>query len=174
MSENLSFLHLIPLHPWIKIFFKVPAVLLSLLYWPPTSCKVSEKTIEWSLRCLQTDKWTDLQTSRLQVKGDYYGSYQVNPRSKIIVTLCILSSSPRIGTPFQPMVSNKFFKSYSFPPFSIWYKTLLLIRTPIRTFCVVTPPSSRNSGGNVRTVTVKYLFVPKKSILSKVTGNYTV
>ena len=30
-------------HPRIKIFFKIPALSLFLLYWPPTSCKISEK-----------------------------------------------------------------------------------------------------------------------------------
>ena len=44
-------------------FFKIPAVSLFLLYWPPTSCKVSEKINEWSLRYLKMDTRTD--------KGDY-------------------------------------------------------------------------------------------------------
>ena len=50
-------------NPWIRIFFKIPAVSLSLLYWPLTSCRVSEKTNEGPLRYLKkdqrTDRWTD-------------------------------------------------------------------------------------------------------------------
>ena len=65
------------LNPQIKIFFKIQAVSLFLLYGPATSCKISEKTNERSPRYLKTDRRTDGQTD----KGDYYGPQWVNPGS---------------------------------------------------------------------------------------------
>ena len=77
MPKNPTFWHLIPLNPWIKIlFFKNMAVSLFLLYWPLTSCIISEKTNERSLRYFKTDHgpWTNERTE----KGDYIGPCQVN------------------------------------------------------------------------------------------------
>ena len=53
--------HLIPR----LIFFSNSGyVTFFLIYWPLTSCKVSEKTNEWSLRYLKTDTQTDGRTHR--------------------------------------------------------------------------------------------------------------
>ena len=51
----------IPLNPRITIFFKISALLLSSLYWPPTSSQVSEKTDEQSHEIFK-DGTTDKQT----------------------------------------------------------------------------------------------------------------
>ena len=52
---------LIPLHTRIKIFFRIPALSLSFLYWPSTSCKVSEKTNGRFPRYSKTDRRMDQQ-----------------------------------------------------------------------------------------------------------------
>ena len=61
--QDPNFWNLIPLNPWIKTFFKIPAVSVFLLYRPPTSCKVSGKTNERSLRYLKTDGRTNRRTN---------------------------------------------------------------------------------------------------------------
>ena len=40
-KKKTNFRHLIPR---LRLFFKIPALSLSLLYWPLTSCKISETT----------------------------------------------------------------------------------------------------------------------------------
>ena len=72
-GENVHKPQILALNPQIKIFFKIPAVSLFLHYWPPTSCRVSEKTNERSLE-IYKDEQMDRQTD----KGDYYGLHRVN------------------------------------------------------------------------------------------------
>ena len=72
------FLYLIPLNPRIKTFFQNCGRVTFLLYWPTTSCKVSEKINDRSLRYLKTDRLKAGQPD----KGDYYGPQRVNPGSK--------------------------------------------------------------------------------------------
>ena len=52
------------LNTQIKFCFKIPTVSLFLLHWPATSCKLSEKTNEQSLRYLKTDRQTNGRTHR--------------------------------------------------------------------------------------------------------------
>ena len=81
MFKNQNFWHLILLNPWFKIlFFIIPDVSLSLLYWPLTSCKISEKTNEQFPRYSKMDGRSNdgPQTN----EGDYYGPNRVNPGSK--------------------------------------------------------------------------------------------
>ena len=59
LQMNVQKNHFFTINPQIKIFFKIPAVSLFLLYWPLTSYKVSEKTNERSPRYLKTDGQTD-------------------------------------------------------------------------------------------------------------------
>ena len=69
MSKNPNFWWLIPLNTWIKIFFKILAVSLSLLYWPLTSGTVSDKTNERFQRYLNMDGPTDQGMDRQTNKG---------------------------------------------------------------------------------------------------------
>ena len=69
--------------------FKIASVSLFLLYWPLTSCKVSEKTNERFPRYLKTDgRTTDHGRTN---EGDYYGPNRVNPGSKNCCNQCIWS-----------------------------------------------------------------------------------
>ena len=51
-----------PLIPGLRFFFKILAISLFLLYWPSTSCKISEKANELSLEIFKTDGQTHRQT----------------------------------------------------------------------------------------------------------------
>ena len=62
-ANKTNFWHLIPLNPKIRIFFKISAMSLSLLYRSLTSCKISEKNNERST--ISKDGWTDQQTDPL-------------------------------------------------------------------------------------------------------------
>ena len=76
MTENPNFRHLIPLNPQIKIFFQIPAVSLSLIYWPLTS----EKN-EWAVFEISKDRpWMD--HGPLD-KSYYDGPHLVNLVSKM-------------------------------------------------------------------------------------------
>ena len=55
-QENAQKPQFLTLNPRIMIFFKIPAVSLSLLYWHLTSCKDSEKTNEQFPRYSKTDE----------------------------------------------------------------------------------------------------------------------
>ena len=66
-----------PINPCIKIFSKNSGWVTFLLYWPLTLWKLSEKTIERSLRCL------DRLTNKLTDEGDKYRPHLVNTGSKI-------------------------------------------------------------------------------------------
>ena len=67
MSKNPNFWHLIPLNPRINIFFQNSCRVTFFTLWTcKTSCKVSEKTNEWSVRYSRQTDWgtTELTNGR--------------------------------------------------------------------------------------------------------------
>ena len=65
--ENVQKPQFVTLNPRIKLFLKIPAVSLLLLYWSPTLLKISEKTNEQSqiFKDRPTDGHTDFPPTRV-------------------------------------------------------------------------------------------------------------
>ena len=112
MSKNPNFRHLIHLNPQIKILFQNSGRSITLLDWPPTSCKVSEKTNELCPRYLKMDQQTN--------EGDDYGV--PSSGSKIWKTnwrsLMRYRKIPNISSPnISPLISNTNFPPNISPPY---------------------------------------------------------
>ena len=79
-DENVKKPWFLTLNPHIRIFFKILAVSLSLLYWPLTSCKVSEKTNYLSPRYSKMDWRTDKQGRLLWTSSGKHGDQNGHPK----------------------------------------------------------------------------------------------